>query len=500
MRNILTSGVVAILIFFGGTLILHEITPKVTQVAGSTAFTPVQGKTYYLAGAGVTSSANTVTLSSFTLPDPNSTPITNAMFSGTQYGVLEAQTSKIENITYTGVTQNSNGTATLTGVTRGISFFSPYVSSTTLQLAHAGGATFILSNPAAFYSQFAAINNSETILGTWTFASTAPPVYDADPIWANFSSQALADVSYVNSVVAAGCANGSTTVKGCVQTATARQAASSTINGSTGAIDVLQSSYATDTPSTSGCATSSGGCVVMSLLNGKLSQLWLDLTKAFTWSGLQTFSAGFIDSASSTIAANVSNNLTLNGVSYVFPSSQGLANTNLVNNGSGTLSWGTSPNNQYTYATSTAITVGSNSNANSTTMSLPAGLFTASSTISFNGDFTCGSASSVVGCSLTLEDQSGNTIASIGSGTLSSLTCSVEFTANIMSTSSTAAIAYVFSAGSNCGSANAFANRSAGGITVVNMAAVTGLKINYSVSNGSGNTGTLNNASIIVRP
>lgn len=295
----LISALIAGAILIGGIFYGHTLIPA--QSFGSTAFTAVSGKTYYLAGAGVTSSSNTINLASFTLPDPNNTPIQSSMFSGTQYGVLEAQTSKTEDITFTGVTQNGNGTATLTGVTRGISFYSPFVASTTLQLAHAGGATFILSNPAAFYAQFLTNTNSNNIYGTFTFSSTSPPVYDADPIWANFSTQALADVSYVNSVVAAGCANGSTTVKGCVQTATARQAASSTVNGSTGAIDVLQSSYATDTPSTSGCATSSGGCVVMSLLNGKLSQLWLDLTQAFTVTGLWTFNTGgFIDNASST--------------------------------------------------------------------------------------------------------------------------------------------------------------------------------------------------------
>lgn len=361
------SALVAGAILIGGIFYGHTLVPA--QLSGSTAFTAVSGKTYYLSGAGISSFQNTITLASFTLPDPNNTPIQSSMFSGTQYGVLEAQTSKTEDVTFTGVTQNGNGTATLTGVTRGISFYSPFVASTTLQLAHAGGATFILSNPAAFYAQFLTNTNSSSIYGTFTFSSTSPPVYDADPIWANFSTQALADVAYVNSVVAAGCANGSTTVKGCVQIATARQAASSTINGSTGAIDVLQSSYATDTPSISGCATSSGGCVVMSLLNGKLNQAWLDLTQAFTWSGLQTFSSGFIDNASSTFisTANLNGAIGLNKIAYTFPSSQGNSGTFLQNNGSGTLSWSL-PYIQSLYSSSAPFSA-------SSTAVIPAGIF-----------------------------------------------------------------------------------------------------------------------------
>lgn len=328
----LAAGIVSFLVLAGGILFGHSIAPS-SPSFGSTAFTPVSGKTYYLAGAGVTSSANTINLSSFTLPDPNNTPIQSSMFSGTQYGVLEAQTSKTEDITFTGVTQNANGTATLTGVTRGISFYSPFVASTTLQLAHAGGATFILSNPAAFYAQFLTNTNNNNIYGTFTFSSTSPPVYDADPIWANFSTQALADVSYVNSVVAAGCANGSQTVKGCLQLATQIQSASSTAFGSTAAALTTNNLYSTSSPGTAGLWN------VWTQNDGKIATSFLNGVEQYIWNGLGTFNAGFIDNASSTIAANASNKLTLNGLSYIFPSVRGASSTVLSENGSGTLTW-----------------------------------------------------------------------------------------------------------------------------------------------------------------
>jgi hypothetical protein len=308
----LAAGIIAFLVLVGGILFGHSIVPS-SPSFGSTAFTPVSGKTYYLAGAGVTSSANTITLSSFTLPDPNNTPIINSMFSGTQYGVLEAQTSKTEDITFTGVTQNGNGTATLTGVSRGISFYSPFVASTTLQLAHAGGATFILSNPAAFYAQFLTGTNNNNIYGTFTFSSTSPPVYDADPIWANFSTQALADVSYVNSVVAAGCANGSQTVKGCVQLATQIQSASSTAFGSTAAALVGNNLYSTSSPGTAGLWN------VWTQNDGKIATTFLNGVEQYIWNGLATFNSGFIDNASSTFTstANFNGTNVFNGASIL---------------------------------------------------------------------------------------------------------------------------------------------------------------------------------------
>lgn len=298
--------IAGILLLAVGVLFGHSIISPSSEAYGSTGFTPVQGQTYYLAGAGVTAAQNTITLSSFDLPDPNKTPITNSMFSGTQYGVLEAQTSKIENVTYTGVTQNANGTATLTGVSRGISFYSPYAASSTLSLAHAGGATFILSNPAAFYAQFLTNTNGASILGTFTFASTSPPLYDNDPIWANFPGTTLADVNYVNSVVAAGCANGSQTVKGCVQLATQLQSASSTGTGSTGALLVGNNLYSTSSPGTAGLWN------VWTGNDGKIAATFLNGVENYIFNGLDTFNQGFIDNASSTFTSTVNLNGTVN--------------------------------------------------------------------------------------------------------------------------------------------------------------------------------------------
>lgn len=251
------------------------------------AVTPVQGTSFFLSGAGINATQTTIQLTSFTTPDGRLLTMTN--FGSIGYGALEPGTSKLEDVTFSGVTQNANGTATLTGVTRGNDFISPYTASSTLAKAHAGGSTFILTNTAGFYTQFASVNNAQTISGIWTFGSTTPPRYDFDPIWANFSTQVLADVAYVNSVVAAGAANASETVKGIIQLATGAQAALGTATGSTGARLVVPASLATSTPYS---ATPAGSFPTSASIGGKISQLWLDIFGTNnTWTGGNQFAS-----------------------------------------------------------------------------------------------------------------------------------------------------------------------------------------------------------------
>lgn len=165
------------------------------EFVGGATFTPVQSSQTTLAGAGITSSQTTIQVTSFTLPDPNRTPISMSMFGTVGYAVLEPQTSRIENIKFTGVTQNANGSATLTGVSRGLSFYSPYNASTTLALSHAGGSYLILSNSGAFYGkEFAFTNNPSYITSPWYF--TDPPTFYNVAT----STNQAASVAYVNGV------------------------------------------------------------------------------------------------------------------------------------------------------------------------------------------------------------------------------------------------------------------------------------------------------------
>jgi hypothetical protein len=124
--------------------------------------------------------------------------------SSIEYGTLEPQTTTKEFVSFTGITQNSDGSATLTGVTRGLSFSYPYTASTTLQQSHPAQSIFILSNPPQLTNQYANKSNDDTITGSWSFPT---PLAGANP-----ATKAYVDahvnggpVSY-NQVVVAGTA------------------------------------------------------------------------------------------------------------------------------------------------------------------------------------------------------------------------------------------------------------------------------------------------------
>lgn len=132
----------------------------------------VQAQKFQIAGSGVSSSATSITLVSFkiTKPDGSTRLITMSDFGDLGLIVLEPGVSrKEETISFTGVTQNGDGSATLTGVTRGITPFSPYGSDSSYTSAHSGFVTAILSNPAKMYSNFIGPSDNIAVTGLWTF-------------------------------------------------------------------------------------------------------------------------------------------------------------------------------------------------------------------------------------------------------------------------------------------------------------------------------------------
>lgn len=275
----LFCGPIALALTAGEIAISHAGS---TQQAGS--FSPTGGGTYLLQSS-ISASQNTITLTSFTEPGSGIPYTMSYIGSDIIYGTIAPTSGNSEFISATGITQNTNGTATLTGVTRGESRTpgtGGCVASSTLAHAYPGQTQFILSDSPCFFSEYAVRRNAQTISGLWTF--TTPPI----------------------GINPGGSPNASVTVNGLVQLATARQAASSTVNGSTGAPDVLQSAYATDTPNTA----SRTSVIPMTNLLGYLSWAWLDFTQALSWNGLQTFNGGFIDNASSTftVAPNINGN------------------------------------------------------------------------------------------------------------------------------------------------------------------------------------------------
>lgn len=291
---IATTALILAGFFVGQTYFLPAPAKTAAPLAGN--FNTTGGGTYNLQ-ATITSSQTTINLSSFTEPQSNIPYTMSYLNSSIEYATIAPQTSQSEFVSFTGITQNSDGSATLTGVQRGLDRSYPYTASSTLALPHAGQSRFILSNPPQVYNSYGALTNANTWSAVNTFGSTTPPTYDADPVWGNFTTQVFADVAYVNSVVAGGAANASETVKGIVQLATAAQAALGTSLGSTAARLAIPNSLATSTPYNSG-----SNVVPVTGTNEKLSQLFLDLTQGFTFSATTTMATSTVASTTATVA------------------------------------------------------------------------------------------------------------------------------------------------------------------------------------------------------
>ncbi len=336
ISKLIIGGVVAAAVLIGGFVGLPQTptpeAPMTTPLFGATDFKFAQLKPYYLSGAGAVAGATTVILRSMEDVDGNTLTM-SAAFGVKGFGTIEpGNGSQQEQISFTGLTNNSNGTVTLTGV-KSVTFLYPYTETSGLLKSHPGSATFVISNTSGFYNQLMSPMNNATITALYIFSSTTPPRYD------NVGAQStgtfiattseFASISYVNAVSFSGTTNASEGVKGISQFATQAQMAASTNLGSSAAGLVLQSQYATSSPG------SAGFWAVITRSTAKIAQAFLDLTEAFTFSG------GLTSSATTTIAASNASTtaLVLNGLPYEISTTRGASSTVLAENGYGHLSW-----------------------------------------------------------------------------------------------------------------------------------------------------------------
>lgn len=296
LATVITAGVLSVGSFLGLYHPTNQVTNDVAPAALG-AFNPSGGGTYRLQ-TSLGSTDTTIRLSSFKEPISN-TPYTMAYLnSSIGYGTLDPQQpTRSEFISFTGITQNSDGTASLTGVVRGLGRSYPYAASTTLSVAHSGQSIFILSDSPSLFNEYAIKRNVQSITGIWTFASTSAPVYDADWniastslslvhakwVYNNFvnnsetqtingiktftlppvvpyssASSSAASVGYVNGVALAGAPNANTTTKGVVEEATTAEINAGTQAGGTGAelfINPLAFSTSNFTPPSISVAT-----------------------------------------------------------------------------------------------------------------------------------------------------------------------------------------------------------------------------------------------------
>lgn len=196
-------------------------------------FTPLQAAPFLLAGSGAIIGDTTLTLQSFTRID--GTPITMAMLGLSAYMTLEpGNGTQEEQIVFTDVIQNTNGTATLTGVSD-VTMQYPYTQTSGLLITHAGSTTAILSNTSGFYARFVAKDDDGTITETLTFTQPNFPQMDGVVTPPSLPAQ-LVTKAYADSLTFAGAPNASTSVKGIVQIATQAQTDARTLIGSTSAV------------------------------------------------------------------------------------------------------------------------------------------------------------------------------------------------------------------------------------------------------------------------
>lgn len=263
--------------FFGNGYKL-ETSNRIGSAAstGITGIKIVQAQAFTLAGSGAVIGATSITLKS--MKNIDGSLLTMSNFGDQGFGTLEpGTTGQEEQITFYGITQNINGTATLTGVKRVLNIY-PYTETAGLATTHAGGTKFVVSNTAGFYNTFVNKENSDTLNGVIDFKYR--PTSTTSP------STALNQVATINDVMTAtttGGVNATESIKGVSELATGAEAGASTQTGSTGARLVLPTSISTSTGGVANTipVTGATGLITPGFYQGNNN----------VWSGTNTFSA-----------------------------------------------------------------------------------------------------------------------------------------------------------------------------------------------------------------
>ena len=134
----------------------------------------VQSQEFRLA-IGANTGATSIRVSN--LKDVDGNVLTMTDFGTKGFGTLEPNTSREEAIVFTGITDNSDTTYTLTGVSNVITK-APYTEASGTTKTHTGGAVFIISDNPGLLTTFANKDNDETINQTWTYSVPNYPKID----------------------------------------------------------------------------------------------------------------------------------------------------------------------------------------------------------------------------------------------------------------------------------------------------------------------------------
>ena len=272
------------------------------------SFNPAGGLTYRLqTSAGTTN--DTIRLSSF--KNRSDIPLTMTNLNTViGYGTLSPQTSRSEFISFTGVTQNADGTATLTGVSRGLSDIFPFTASTTLRNAHPGQSVFILSDSPQLFDEYPIARNVEAISGVWTF-SPPPEITDTATTSLQAVNKALLDATAFQGSATSTESNG-----GVVELGTLAEQADS-FDGGSGQPTVLQTKNSTTT-----CQVVGSYNVVASSTTGKIDRGCIDETLQYDLSGDIVSSGGITISGELTISNSATT--TSNSATTTFTNTNGV--------------------------------------------------------------------------------------------------------------------------------------------------------------------------------
>lgn len=131
---------------------------------------PVQCQPFTLSGSGSSIGDTVLNLKSF--KDILGVNLAMASFGTVGYGTTEpGNGTQEEQISFSGVTQNSDGTAQLTGV-KHVLFISPFTESSGMTITHPGSTTFVISNTSAFENSLYALLQTTVASGGLPASST----------------------------------------------------------------------------------------------------------------------------------------------------------------------------------------------------------------------------------------------------------------------------------------------------------------------------------------
>ena len=150
--------------------------------------------------SGLSSAGTSVVITPYPV-DLDGVKLTMADFGSLGYMTIDPKISSYEEIvSFTGMTDNGDGTCTLTGLSRDLQSKYPYTGAGTGK-THGASAIAVFSNNPQIYGRLAGKDNDETITGSWSFPA---PTIAANP----------ATKSYVDTAMAAGGLPASSSIMG----------------------------------------------------------------------------------------------------------------------------------------------------------------------------------------------------------------------------------------------------------------------------------------------